>query len=74
MANVILYTSNTWPYCVTAKQYLSERGVSYAEKNIQTDPIARKELVKKGYMGVPVITVDDEDIVGFDKDRLDELL
>lgn len=44
------------------------------EKNIQTDPSARKELMQKGHMGVPVIMVDDEEIVGFDKVRLEELL
>lgn len=74
MANVTIYTSNTWPHCTTAKQYLSEKGVDYNEKNIQTDPSARKELIKKGYMGVPVIIVDDEEIVGFDKNRLEELI
>ncbi|MGO1712951.1 MAG: glutaredoxin family protein, partial [Senegalia sp. (in: firmicutes)] len=57
MANVTIYTSNTCPHCGTAKQYLSEKGVEYTERNIQTDPSARKELIQKGYMGVPVIIV-----------------
>jgi len=74
MAKVTIYSSNTWPHCVTAKQYLSEKGVDYEEKNVQTDPNARKELMKKGYMGVPVIIVDGEEMVGFDKERLDDLL
>ena len=74
MANVTIYTSNTWPHCGTAKQYLSEKGVEYTERNIQTDPSARKELIQKGYMGVPVIIVDGEEMVGFDKNRLEELL
>ena len=74
MANVTIYTSNTWPHCVTAKQYLSEKGVDYTEKNVNTDPQARKELIQKGYMGVPVIIVDEEEMVGFNKARLEELL
>lgn len=74
MANVTIYTSKTWPHCVTAKQYLSEKGIEYTEKNVQTDPSARKELMQKGIMAVPVIVVDGEDIVGFNKARLDELL
>lgn len=74
MPNVTIYTSNTWPHCSTAKQYLSEKGVEYIEKNVQTDPSARKELIQKGYMGVPVIIVGDEEMVGFDKNRLEELL
>ncbi|MGF7060805.1 glutaredoxin family protein [Brassicibacter mesophilus] len=74
MANVTIYTSNTCGYCVAAKEYLSEKGVSYTEKNIQTDPSARKELMQKGHMGVPVIIVDGEEIVGFDRARLEQLL
>lgn len=74
MKNVIVYTSSTCPHCVAAKDYLNGKGVSYEEKNVQTDPQARKELMSKGYMGVPVIIVDGEEIVGFDKSRLDQLL
>ncbi|MTI69348.1 MAG: glutaredoxin family protein [Firmicutes bacterium] len=74
MANVTIFTSNTCPHCISAKEYLNDKGINYKEKNVQTDPNARKELMKKGYMGVPVIIVDGEEMVGFDKNRLDELL
>lgn len=74
MANVVIYSSNTCRYCTLAKEYLQEKGVSYEEKNISTDPSARKELMQKGYMGVPVIVVNGEEIVGFDKAKLEELL
>lgn len=74
MSKVIVYTSNTCPYCTMAKDYLKEREVSFEEKNVQTDKEARQELMAMGYTGVPVICVDDEQIVGFDKNRLDELL
>ena len=74
MANVIIYSSNTWPYCISAKDYLHEKGVDYTEKNIQTDKEARKELMNMGHMGVPVILIDGEEIVGFDKTKIDQLL
>ncbi len=74
MANVIIYTSNTCPYCVLAKNYLDEKGVPYIEKNIQTDPSARKELMSMGYMGVPVLIINGEEVVGFDQAKIDELL
>ncbi len=74
MANVVIYSSNTCSYCTIAKEYLKEKGVSYEEKNISTDPAARRELMQKGYMGVPVIIVNGEEIVGFDKPRLEQLL
>lgn len=72
--NVVVYTSSTCGYCTMAKNYLSENGIAYTEKNVSTDVEARKELMAKGFMGVPVIYVDDEIIQGFDKPKLDALL
>ncbi len=74
MANVTIYTSDTCPHCIAAKEYLSEKGVDYEEKNVQSDSDARNELIQKGYRGVPVIVVDGEEIVGFDKNKLEDLL
>lgn len=74
MKNVIVYSSNTCPYCTLAKDYLEEKGVEYTEKNVQTDKEARKELMAMGHMGVPVVVIGGEEIVGFDKDKIDELL
>jgi len=54
--------------------YLKEMNVTFEEKNVSTDAAARKELMKAGFMGVPVIYVDDEVIQGFDKSKLDALL
>jgi glutaredoxin-like YruB-family protein len=74
MANVVVFSSNTCPYCVAAKEYLEEKGVSYTERNIQKDRDAKKELMSMGHMGVPVILIDGEEVVGFDKDKIDDLL
>ncbi len=74
MSKVTVYTSNTCPYCTMAKDYLKDKEVAFEEKNVQTDKEARQELMAMGYTGVPVICVDDQQIVGFDKARLDELL
>lgn len=74
MKKVVVFTSTTCPHCVTAKEYLKERGIEFDERNVQTDPGARQELIKRKIMGVPAIFVDEEVIVGFDKNRLDELL
>lgn len=72
--NVIVFSSNSCGYCTMAKEYLTEKGVAYTERNVSTDVEARKELMSKGFMGVPVIYVDDEIIQGFDKAKLDQLL
>ena len=74
MADITIYTSNTCPYCTLAKNYLSEKGYSYNEKNVQTDKDARKELMSMGHMGVPVLVIDGEEIVGFDKEKIDASL
>lgn len=74
MKDVVVYTSNTCPYCTLAKNYLEEQDVAYTEKNVQTDKLARQELMEMGHMGVPVIVIDGEEIVGFDKDKIDEAL
>jgi glutaredoxin-like YruB-family protein len=71
---VIVYTSSTCPYCTLAKNHLTEKGVSYVEKNVSTDKDARKELMAMGHMGVPVVVINGNEIVGFDKEKIDSLL
>lgn len=74
MANVVVYSSDTCPYCISAKDYLRSNNIDFVEKNISTDQGARTELMKMGHMGVPVIIVDDEEVVGFDQPKLKALL
>lgn len=58
-----------------AKEFFTENGVAYTEHNVSTDLEKRKEMIEKsGQMGVPVIFVDNDLIVGFDKARLSSLL
>lgn len=74
MAKVVVYSSDTCPHCVSAKEYLRDKGVEFQEKNVSTDVEARNELINMGHMGVPVIVIDGEEIVGFDKARIDLML
>ncbi|MGB3367194.1 MAG: glutaredoxin family protein [Acidaminobacteraceae bacterium] len=74
MKKIVVYTSNTCGYCHLAKDYLNENKIEFTEKNVSSDPQARKELMILGFMGVPVIFVDEEVIQGFDKDKLEALL
>lgn len=71
---VVIYTSNTCPFCTMATDFLRDKGVDFEEKNVQTDATAREELMAKGYTGVPVINIDGEEIVGFDKGKIEKLL
>lgn len=72
--NIIVYSSDSCVYCKEAKNYLRSIGVDFEERNISKDQSARKELMSKGFMGVPVIMVEQEIIQGFDRRKLDELL
>jgi glutaredoxin-like YruB-family protein len=72
---VELYTTNVCPWCHKAKEFFDENKIKYKEKNVQKHPELAAELLEKsGQMGVPVITIDDEVIIGFNKDRLKKTL
>ncbi len=75
MKNIILYTTPTCVYCKAVKEFFKDHGVEYVEKNVATDEQARDEMVKKaGQLAVPVVDVDGEIIIGFDRQKLSELL
>ncbi len=72
---VTIYTSPTCTYCHQAKAYLRARGVAFEERDVSLDPAAAAEMVRlSGQHGVPVITVDGQVVVGFDRRRLERLL
>jgi len=72
---VVIYTTPTWPYCHRAKEYLSRKGIPFIEYNVAEDREMAKEMIEKSkQMGVPVILVDDEIIVGLNQAKLDSLL
>ncbi len=74
MAKVIIFTTPTCTYCKKAKAYMNENNIEYVEKDVTKDSEAREELMQKGYRGVPIIRIDGEDVVGFDQQRIMELL
>ena len=72
---VTVYSTPTCPWCSRAKEFLQQRGVPFRDIDVSVDNIAAAEMVRKsGEQGVPVITVDNEVIVGFDRPRLERLL
>lgn len=72
---VIVYTTPTCHFCGAVKEYLTEKKIEYKEVNVQADPQAADDMIRKsGQMGVPVIDIDDQIVVGFNKPKLDELL
>ena len=61
-------------FCNQAKEYLSQKGIQFQEKDIAGDPSALVDLKKLGYMTTPVIVIDGSVIVGFDADKIDQAL
>ncbi len=73
--DIKLYFTSTCPYCHMAKEYFSEKGIKYEEYNVGENREKAMEMINvSGQRGVPVITVGEEVIVGFNKNRLEELL
>lgn len=72
---VIIYTTPTCMYCRLAKDFFREHKIQYEEHDVLADEAVREEMfARSGQMGVPVITIDDDVVVGFDRPRLSELL
>jgi len=72
---VKVYSTNSCPWCVKAKNYLKSVGVAFEEFNVQEDMTARDEMINKSkQMGVPVLDIDGTVIVGFDKNAIDTAL
>jgi glutaredoxin-like YruB-family protein len=72
---VKIYSTPTCPYCKMAKQYLSSKEVPYTDYDVSNNQAALEEMLKlSGQMGVPVIVIDGQVIVGFDQARIDNLL
>ena len=75
MPQVTIYTTPTCHFCHLAKELFNAHQISYTEKNAAADPVARQELVQKsGQMGVPVIDIAGQIVIGYDEERLRELL
>lgn len=75
MKSVSIYSTETCGYCKMAKEFFIKNNVEFQEFDVGNDLAKRQEMIEKsGQMGVPVIVVDSELIVGFNKSKLQELL
>ena len=75
MKTVTIYSTPTCHFCHMAKDFFSEHGVAFTDHDVSVDMERRQEAVEKsGQMGVPVILIDDELVIGFDKEHIATLL
>jgi glutaredoxin len=61
-------------FCNRTKEFLSQHGIAFEERDVSRDKAALEELQKRGLMTTPVTLIDDQAVVGFDQDKLSKLL
>ncbi|MGB2660911.1 MAG: glutaredoxin domain-containing protein [Candidatus Omnitrophota bacterium] len=73
--NVIVYSTPTCPYCLKVKQFLKDNNINFEDIDVSADQSKVQEMVQKsGQMGVPVLDIGGEIIVGFDRDKIAQAL
>ena len=75
MASVKIYSTPSCPYCLRAKQFLKEHDVAFEDYDVSADEGKANEMTEKsGQMGVPVLDIDGEIVIGFDADAISRAL
>ena len=72
---VVVYTSDSCPWCSKAKSYLRKNSVPFSEVNVSRNPNAAQDIFRRsGQMGTPQIDINNHIVVGFDQPKIDRLL
>lgn len=75
MPEIKMYSLSTWPHCHHAKEYLSHKNLSFTEFDVAEDKTARDEMIKlTNQRSVPVIVINGNIIIGFDQNKITEVL
>ena len=70
-----IYSTPTCVYCKTLKEYLKRNNIAFSDVDVSEDEKELQHMIKiSGQMGVPVVQIDDNVVVGFDKTKIDKLL
>ena len=68
---VIIYTTPTCPFCMMAKRFLKDNDLDFEDFDVSTDRTKAQEMIRKSsQMAVPVLDIEGEIIVGFDRERI----
>jgi glutaredoxin 3 len=72
---VTIYSTPVCHFCHMAKEFFKENNVAYTEHDVASDAEKRTEMIDMtGQMGVPVIQIEEDVIIGYDEEKLKELL
>lgn len=75
MAKVTVYSTSSCPFCIRAKEFLKENNIEFEDIDVSVNQEKAQEMIDKtGQMGVPVLDIDGEIIIGFDKDAISRAL
>jgi glutaredoxin-like YruB-family protein len=75
MKDITIYSTPMCHFCNLAKEYFNANGIKYTDHNLIGNPEKQKEMIElTGQMGVPVIVIGDDIVIGFDKPRIADLL
>ncbi|NMB92047.1 MAG: glutaredoxin family protein [Parcubacteria group bacterium] len=70
-----IYSSPDCPYCYTVKDYLNQKGINFEEIDLYEEPEKRKEMEEISHQkNIPVLVINNEVVVGWNKEKIDELL
>lgn len=73
--NITIYSADWCAFCHMAKRYLDDKGIKYDVKDVEKEPqYAQEAVTKSGQTGIPVLDIDGQVIVGFDRPRIDAAL
>lgn len=72
---VIVYSTQTCPYCNMVKDFLKENNIEFEDVNVSQNQERAQEMIQKsGQMGVPVVDVNGQIVIGFNKEKIKKLL
>jgi glutaredoxin-like YruB-family protein len=75
MKKIKIYSTPGCPYCTALKEFLKSHNIEFEDVDVSRNENAAKEMIEKsGQMGVPVVEIDGEIVVGFDKEKICQLL
>jgi len=75
MKNVTIYSTPTCHFCHMAKEFFKQHNIAFADYDVVSDVEKRKEMMQRsGQLGVPVIFIGDDMVIGFDQLKITQLL
>lgn len=75
MPKIRVYSTEFCPYCVVLKEFLKEKNVVFEAVDVTENLEAQEEMIEKsGQMSVPVVEIDGNIVIGFDREKISQIL